>query len=109
MLWMIRVRRLFKMVGREALMLLFALRNPATPAAIKLATVGLAAYLFSPIDLLPDFALVFGWADDLMLLLVAVPFLARRLPPAVFAEASSRADRWFRRPPAAGSTGQAGR
>ena len=97
MLWMIRVRRLFKAVGREALMLLYALRNPATPAPIKLATLLLGVYLVSPLDLLPDFAMLFGWADDLMLLLVGVPFLARRLPPSVFADVSARADRWFGR------------
>ena len=50
MLWMIRVRRLFKAVGREALMLLYALRNPATPAPIKLATLLLGVYLVSPLD-----------------------------------------------------------
>lgn len=97
MLWMIRIRRLFKVVGREALMLWYALRHPATPGSIKLATVLLGIYLVSPLDLLPDFALLFGWADDLMLFLVAVPFLARRLPPAVQHDVASRVERWFGR------------
>ena len=97
MLWMIRMRRLFKAVGREALMLFYALRHPATPVPIKLATILLGAYLISPLDLLPDFAMLFGWADDLVLFLVAVPYLAKRLPPSVFADASARADRWFGR------------
>lgn len=101
MLWMIRLRRLFKSVGREALILWYALGNPATPVPIKIGTVLLAAYLFSPLDLLPDFALLLGFADDLMVLLVGIPFLAKRLPPSVFAEASSKADRWSRRPTAA--------
>ena len=78
-------------------MLFYALRNPATPVPIKLATILLGVYLISPVDLLPDFAMFFGWADDLMLFLVAVPFLAKRLPPSVFAETSARVDRWFGR------------
>ncbi|MET0507018.1 MAG: DUF1232 domain-containing protein [Burkholderiaceae bacterium] len=97
MLWLIRVRRLFRTVGREALILWYALRHPGTPAAIKLATVLMALYLFSPLDIVPDFAVLFGWADDLMLLLVGIPFLAKRLPPEVFAEAAARAERWVGR------------
>ncbi len=106
MLWLLRVRRLFRSVGREALILWYALRHPGTPAAIKVATVLLGVYLFSPLDLVPDFAMLFGWADDLMLLLVGIPFLARRLPSHVFADASARAGRWFGGPaagPAAGA------
>lgn len=109
MRWMIRMRRVFSVVGREALMLCYALRNPGTPTPIRLATVLLAAYLVSPIDLVPDFAMLFGWADDLMLLLVAVPFLAKRLPPAVFADAAARAERWFGRPATAASGRYPGR
>ena len=106
MLWMIRLRRLFKAVGREALMLWFALRNPATPVPIKIATVLLGIYLVSPLDLLPDFAMLFGWADDLMLFLVVVPFLARRLPPTVQADVAARADRWFGRSATPSGTGR---
>jgi uncharacterized membrane protein YkvA (DUF1232 family) len=95
MLWLLRVRRLFRSVGREALILWYALRHPGTPVAIKFATILLGIYLVSPLDLFPDFAMLFGWADDLMLLLVGVPFLAKRLPPQVFADASARAARWF--------------
>lgn len=98
MLWLLRVRRLFRSVGREALILWYALRHPGTPPAIKLATVLLALYLFSPLDLVPDFALLFGLADDLVLLVIGIPFLAKRLPADVFADASARANRWFGAP-----------
>ena len=80
MLWLIRVRRLFQTVGREALILWYALRHPGTPAAIKLATVLMALYLFSPLDIIPDFAVLFGWADDLMLLLVGTNTAASIAP-----------------------------
>ena len=89
-MWMLRLRRFFKAVWRQGLLLLFALRDPETPVPVKAGILMLIAYTLSPIDLLPDFALLFGWADDLALLMVGVPFLVRRLPPAVQARAALR-------------------
>lgn len=79
----LRAWTFLKTVGRDGLVLLLALRDPATPRALKAAIVALALYAVSPVDLLPDVALLFGWADDLALLMVGIPFLVRRLPPAV--------------------------
>ena len=93
MLWLLRIRRLFSATGREALILWYAFRNPATPKAIKAGSIFLALYLLSPIDLLPDFALLVGWADDLALLMIGIPFLVGKLPPRVLAQATEMADR----------------
>lgn len=93
MLWFLRIRRLFRATGREALILWYAFRHPATPGTIKLASVLMLAYLISPIDLLPDFALLLGWADDLALLMLGIPFLVGKLPVDVMADASEKADR----------------
>ena len=93
MLWMLRLRRLFSATGREALILWYAFRNPATPKFIKTGSLLLLLYLLSPIDILPDFALLFGWADDLAILLMGIPYLVGKLPAAVLAEAAELADR----------------
>jgi uncharacterized membrane protein YkvA (DUF1232 family) len=93
MLWMLRLRRLFSATGREALILWYAFRNPATPKSIKTASLLLFLYLLSPIDILPDFALLFGWADDLAILMMGIPFLVSKLPAAVLAQAAELADR----------------
>jgi len=93
MLWFLRIRRLFRTTGREALILWYAFRNPATPGAIKLGSVLLLAYLLSPIDLLPYFALLLGWADDLAILMLGIPFLVSKLPVGVMADAAEKADR----------------
>ncbi|MEO6270099.1 MAG: DUF1232 domain-containing protein [Lautropia sp.] len=93
MLWLLRIRRLFSATGREALILWYAFRDPATPKAIKAGSLFLALYLLSPIDLLPDFALLVGWADDLALLMIGIPFLVGKLPPRVRAHATAMADR----------------
>ena len=92
MLWLLRLRRLFSATGREALILWYAFRNPATPKAIKTGSLVLFLYLLSPIDILPDFALLFGWADDLAILLMGIPFLVNKLPPDVLVDAAERAD-----------------
>ena len=102
MSWFLKLRRLFSTAGREALILWYAFGNPATPRAIKAGSLLLFLYLLSPIDILPDFALLLGWADDLAILLLGIPFLVNKLPPDVLAEAGLRADqklgRFSRRP-----------
>jgi uncharacterized membrane protein YkvA (DUF1232 family) len=90
-MWPLRLWRLLKSAGRDGLLLAFALRDPETPRAVKAGIVALALYLVSPIDLVPDVLAVFGWADDVALLMVGVPWLVRRLPPGVRARAALRA------------------
>ena len=70
--------------------------------AIRLGIVATGLYLFSPLDIIPDFMVLFGLADDLAVLLLAIPFLVNRLPAHVQQEATWRADnswlgRWLRR------------
>lgn len=54
------------------------LRDPRVPRRSKI-TLGLAAaYVASPIDLIPDAVPVIGWADDLLLIMFAVDSLIDR-------------------------------
>ena len=96
-MWLIRLRLLLKSVGREALVLLYALRHPETPRGVKLAILGLLFYVVSPVDLVPDVLLLFGWADDAALILMGVPYLVRRLPARVAADCSEAASRLLAR------------
>jgi uncharacterized membrane protein YkvA (DUF1232 family) len=91
---LVRIWAFVRTVGRDAVVLLHALRDPQTPLPLKAAIVALGLYTVSPIDLLPDFALLFGWADDLALLMVGIPFLVRQLPAAVRARAERAAGRF---------------
>lgn len=85
-MWLVRLRLLLKSVGREGLILLLALRHPATPRKVKLWIVALLLYIISPIDLIPDVLPVIGVVDDAAVFLVAVPWLVRQLPAQVRAE-----------------------
>ncbi len=62
---------LVKLVGRLLL-------DPRVPRRAKI-TLGLAAaYVVSPIDLIPDIIPVIGWADDVILMMFAVDSLIER-------------------------------
>ena len=52
-------------------------RDPQVPPARKLVLVAVAAYLASPIDLVPDFLPIAGQVDDALLLIVALRWVAR--------------------------------
>lgn len=57
-----------------------AFRNPATPLWVKAAMIGVVLYLVSPIDLIPDFLLLFGIVDDLVLVPLMLSWIARYVP-----------------------------
>ncbi|WP_227354418.1 YkvA family protein [Haladaptatus salinisoli] len=77
---------------REVTALAIASRDPRTPwyaKAVVLVTVGLAV---SPIDPIPDFVPVLGYADDL-LFVPAGAYLARRwIPDDALTEARAEAE-----------------
>jgi uncharacterized membrane protein YkvA (DUF1232 family) len=66
---------------RNELVLLWrAFFDPRTPLYLKAAMLGVVAYLVSPFDLLPEFIPFLGVVDDLVLVPLAVEWIARRLP-----------------------------
>jgi uncharacterized membrane protein YkvA (DUF1232 family) len=91
-MWPTRLWRFVKTAGRDGLMLLFALRDPETPRALKAGILLLVVYTVSPIDLVPDMIALFGWADDLAILAMGIPFLTRRLPAGARARAAMRVE-----------------
>ena len=88
-----RLRRLLKTAGRELVVLWYACRHPDTPLFVKLASILLALYFFSPIDLVPDSLLLLGWFDDVALLAMAIPALVRRVPASVLRDVRVQAER----------------
>lgn len=90
-----RLFRLFKTAGREAALLWYACRNPATPRAIKISALLVAMYILSPIDLMPDGLPILGWVDDVSLLAFAIPAILKLLPDTVLREARVASQRRF--------------
>jgi len=53
--------------------------DSSVPARVRLALVGLLAWLISPIDLVPDFIPVLGPIDDLVVAILVLRYVRRRL------------------------------
>lgn len=75
----------------DAVALYLAARHPDTPWYVKLLVAAVAAYAFSPIDLIPDFIPILGYLDDLVLIPMGIALAIRLLPPPVLAECRARA------------------
>lgn len=52
--------------------------DKALPAGVRLWLGALLLYLISPIDLIPDFIPVLGYADDALVVAIALRFATRR-------------------------------
>ncbi len=81
------------MVRRDTHALWLAARDPRTPWYAKALALGIAAYVFSPIDLIPDFIPVVGYLDDAVLVPLAIMLAVRLVPPEVMAEHRAAAEK----------------
>ncbi|WP_020087139.1 YkvA family protein [Hyphomicrobium zavarzinii] len=96
--WFRRLEELARRAKRDGLALYLATRDPRVPWAVKAFAVLVAAYVLSPIDLIPDFIPVIGFLDELILLPLVVGLIVRSVDPAVMAELRAEAARLAERP-----------
>ncbi|HSP56254.1 MAG TPA: YkvA family protein [Dehalococcoidia bacterium] len=68
-------------------------RDPRVSIVPSLIAVALIAYLAMPIDIIPDFIPVLGYADDLLILVIGAGLLLRSIPPHVLEEHVRRFER----------------
>jgi uncharacterized membrane protein YkvA (DUF1232 family) len=78
----------------DVVALWLAARDPRVPWYAKVLAGFVAAYALSPIDLIPDFVPVLGYADDLLIVPLGI-FLAIWLIPPDLLEEHRRAARAF--------------
>jgi uncharacterized membrane protein YkvA (DUF1232 family) len=76
---------------RELSALALAARDPRTPWYAKALAIGVVAYAFSPIDLIPDPIPVLGYLDDLILIPLGIALVLRLIPDEVMAESRAKA------------------
>ncbi|WP_072390199.1 YkvA family protein [Hyphomicrobium sp. CS1GBMeth3] len=93
-----QLETLAKRAKRDGLALYLAARDPRVSWTVKLFAVLVAAYVLSPIDLIPDFIPVIGFLDELILLPILVGVVARFVDPALMAELRAAAERLAERP-----------
>ncbi|ASS97907.1 MULTISPECIES: YkvA family protein [Geobacillus] len=86
-----------KRIKKEIFVLYSACRDRRVPVWLRLFMLAVAAYAFSPIDLIPDFVPVLGYIDDLLLLPLGIYISLKWLPKDVAAEHRARAEELARR------------
>jgi uncharacterized membrane protein YkvA (DUF1232 family) len=96
------LRRWARALKQQALVVYYAARDPRTPWPVRLFALAVAAYAFSPIDLIPDFIPVLGYVDDLILIPLGVALVVRWVPADVMADAKAKAHDTARRPTSRG-------
>jgi uncharacterized membrane protein YkvA (DUF1232 family) len=92
------IREWASAMKRDSVAVYLAARDPRVPWYAKALGILVAAYAFSPIDLIPDFIPVLGYVDDLILVPLGVMLARRLIPPAIFAEHREAAARLVERP-----------
>lgn len=83
---------------RDVHALYLAYRDPRVPWYAKVWLFLVAAYAFSPIDLIPDPIPILGQLDDLVLVPLGVAIAIRLVPAPVLAEYREKARQMGRRP-----------
>jgi uncharacterized membrane protein YkvA (DUF1232 family) len=71
---------------REAHAVYLACKDPRVPWHVRLLGLAVVGYLFSPIDLIPDFIPVLGQLDDLVIVPLGLVCIVKLIPPKVLAE-----------------------
>lgn len=72
--------------------LYLACRDPRVPWHARVVAVGVVAYAFSPIDLIPDFIPILGYLDDLILVPLGIALAIRLIPRPVLEECRLKAE-----------------
>ena len=93
-----RLEEMARRAKRDGIALYLAVRDPRVAWPVKAFAVLVAAYVLSPIDLIPDFIPVLGLLDELILLPLAVGLIVRWIDPAVMADLRARASALAERP-----------
>jgi uncharacterized membrane protein YkvA (DUF1232 family) len=81
-----QIQQWARTLKRDAMALYLAARDPRVPWYAKALAACVAAYAFSPIDLIPDFIPVLGYLDDLILVPLGIALAIRLIPPALLEE-----------------------
>ena len=93
-----RIKIWARALKRDAYAVYLAARDPNTPWYVKILALMVAAYAFSPIDLIPDFIPVLGYLDDLILVPLGIWLVVRLIPEQAMADYRTKADQLMQRP-----------
>ncbi|WP_430309063.1 YkvA family protein [Rummeliibacillus pycnus] len=75
-----------KRIKKDIFVLVEVYKHPKTPLYIKLLSIIVVGYAFSPIDLIPDFIPVLGYLDDIILVPLGILLVLKLIPKDVLQE-----------------------
>ncbi|MCA0984220.1 DUF1232 domain-containing protein [Halobacillus yeomjeoni] len=78
-----------------SLLLYYAFQSPSTPKKAKLTIAGALGYLILPVDLIPDFLPMIGFADDSAVILYAIYQVISHIDDEVRLKARERMEQLF--------------
>jgi uncharacterized membrane protein YkvA (DUF1232 family) len=79
-------------VKKKVFILYLACRDPRVPWYAKAFTLLVVAYVFSPVDLIPDFIPVIGCLDDLLLVPLGISIAIKMIPEPVLRDYRKQAE-----------------
>jgi len=85
-------------IKRDAVAVWIAARDPRVPSYAKLVAAAVAAYAFSPIDLIPDFVPLLGYLDDIVIVPAGILLTVRLIPVSLMNEFRAEAERRIEQP-----------
>ena len=92
MTWLDNLKIRAKNLKRDTFALFFAYRDPRTPWYARVFAGLVAAYLLSPIDLIPDFIPILGYLDDVIIAPAGIALALKMTSPEVMADARQKAE-----------------
>lgn len=94
-----KLKRYAKIAGMKvvypALLLQYLLKSDQVPVKAKLILSAALGYFILPIDFIPDFAPLMGFADDLGVLLMILKQMATYVTPEIKDQARQHLRKWF--------------
>lgn len=87
-----RWRKKAQRLQKEAHVFYFVFKHPHTPWYAKLVAACTAAYLFSPIQIIPNYIPVIGILDDVLVVFLGARLLKRIAPADILTESRGLAD-----------------
>lgn len=93
-----RLKNWARLLRRDVYAIYLAGRDPEVSWLAKVLAIAVAAYAFSPIDLIPDFIPVIGLLDDLIILPLGIMLIVSLIPPDIMARHRAAAEAASQRP-----------
>jgi len=84
--WFEGAKQWARLIKRDVVALWIAARDRRTPILAKLVAGAVAAYVLSPIDLIPDFIPILGYIDDLVIVPLGILLAVHLIPPPLMQE-----------------------